>query len=250
MTEWQDKVALLSRKLSGNDADYCQRMWQTPQSVYRNRLKAIGFCDKSHVLDAGCGMGQWLPALSELNENSVGLESQASRVEFLKQLQPHLLPSVKIFQGELEAMPFEESSFDAIFCNSVIYCTDYPKVLEEFHRVLRPGGQLYLTSNGIGWYLYSLHSRPRSKNFFPDKMVGQALDSTLDYFKNGNVSQNKYPIILPSSYLKKELVLKGFKIEAFGGEGSINLTNVKIDSFFQGEYHGHEGVYEFLANRL
>ncbi len=47
--------------------------------------------------------------------------------------------------GPLHEIPFPADHFDAIICNAVLEHVENPhEVLEEFRRVLRPGGTLYL----------------------------------------------------------------------------------------------------------
>jgi SAM-dependent methyltransferase len=53
---------------------------------------------------------------------------------------------VKFVQGMLQKLPFDDGSFDAICCISVLEHTgNYSEILDEFARVLRPGGLLVLT---------------------------------------------------------------------------------------------------------
>src|SRR5688500_17490497 len=54
--------------------------------------------------------------------------------------------SVRCVEGMLQQMPFEAGTFDAVCCISVLEHTDnYSEILDEFRRVLRPGGLLVLT---------------------------------------------------------------------------------------------------------
>src|SRR5687768_11178487 len=53
---------------------------------------------------------------------------------------------VKFVEGLLQKLPFENDSFDAVCCISVLEHTgNYGEILDEFARVLRPGGLLVLT---------------------------------------------------------------------------------------------------------
>jgi SAM-dependent methyltransferase len=53
---------------------------------------------------------------------------------------------VKFVEGMLQKLPFEADSFDAVCCISVLEHTgDYGAILDEFARVLRPGGLLVIT---------------------------------------------------------------------------------------------------------
>jgi SAM-dependent methyltransferase len=53
---------------------------------------------------------------------------------------------VKFVEGWLQKLPFENDSFEAVCCISVLEHTgNYGEILDEFARVLRPGGLLVLT---------------------------------------------------------------------------------------------------------
>ena len=43
-------------------------------------------------------------------------------------------------------LPFEDGRFDHVLCNDVLEHLDYPPVLGEIHRVLRPGGRVEVRS--------------------------------------------------------------------------------------------------------
>lgn len=53
---------------------------------------------------------------------------------------------VKFIEGMLQKIPLPDDSFDAVCCISVLEHTDnYGEILDEFARLLRPGGLLVLT---------------------------------------------------------------------------------------------------------
>jgi SAM-dependent methyltransferase len=53
---------------------------------------------------------------------------------------------VKFSEGWLQKLPFEDDSFDAVCCISVLeHTSNYDEILDEFARVLRPGGLLVIT---------------------------------------------------------------------------------------------------------
>lgn len=53
---------------------------------------------------------------------------------------------VSFQEASLQALPQADGHFDAVCCLSVLEHTDqYPQIVKEFARVIRPGGQLVLT---------------------------------------------------------------------------------------------------------
>lgn len=61
---------------------------------------------------------------------------------------------VRCEAGDLHALPYDAGRFDAVYCISVLEHTrDYRAILDEFHRVLRPGGRF------VGTFDVSLDGR-------------------------------------------------------------------------------------------
>lgn len=243
-----DLSATTRELLSPADIEFFYRIWKTPKSVYEDRLRAIKFHDMETVLDAGCGFGQWSVALSGLNHNVYAFDSHRGRVSALNDIirlkdLKNIYPSIQ----SIELLNYEDQCFDAIFCYGVIMFADHRKVIPEFYRVLKPGGKLYICTNGLGWYIYNLiETHNSSDNFDSRKMAAETIDNTLRFFHSGH-KDFEGQICVPSSIMIKELKRFGFDIMAYGSEGSINLSDVSIKPFFIGEYLGYEGVYEILA---
>jgi len=128
--------------------------------------------------------------------------------------------------------------------------TDYRRVLAEFYRVLKPGGKVYLSNTGLGWYLYNLISPYNpAEDYDPRQMAMEAFDNTLTFFTDGIRNPAKQ-MILPSSLIRKEMESMGFKDIQVGGEGTLRLDPaLSIKSFFPGQQYGFESVYEVLATR-
>lgn len=100
-----------------------------------------------HVLDVGCGSGVIADYLGESGANVIGLDVSPAAVAFARAT--FLKPNVR-FQLALADEPFPVASpVDKIYCMEVIEHIHAPQarqMLEEFHRVLRPGGQLLITT--------------------------------------------------------------------------------------------------------
>jgi SAM-dependent methyltransferase len=59
------------------------------------------------------------------------------------------VPAADIRQGDLEALPFADSSFDAVTAvNSIFYAADMEAAIRELVRVVRPGGRVVVTAWG------------------------------------------------------------------------------------------------------
>ena len=105
------------------------------------------------ILDAGCGTGAILQRLGNPEKN-VGIDLAPEAIEFCRQ---RGLTNVR--QGNINALPFDDASFDAIISSSVIYhdwVPDVARAVGEMRRVLRPGGVLIANVPAFR-FLHSAH---------------------------------------------------------------------------------------------
>ncbi len=94
---------------------------------------------RGRCLDAGCGRRSYSRFLGGVT-GYVGLEYDRS-----------LRPDVR---GDAQRLPFAAASFDCAMCQEVLEHVPEPhRVMAELHRVLRPGGYLYLTAP-MSWNLH------------------------------------------------------------------------------------------------
>ena len=246
----EEKAKLL---LSQRDKEFLLRIYNTPQDTYLTRLKQIGMTNHERVLDAGCGFGQWSFALSKLNNSVCSIDIDAIRLNITKELLKfNEQKNIFLLQGSIDTISFKENTFDAIFCYSSIYYTDYKKCLYDFYRILKPDGSLYFSTNGIGWYIHNLINQPyASDDFNPQKMAIDAIKNTFKYFNIGETNQGQ-SIVMPSEITLKQLKHIGFRNVYCAGEGSIPnnpiLNNTEMH-FFNSTYYDEEGVYEVLCTK-
>ena len=104
----------------------------------------------ARVLDAGCGDG--VPVLDRLAEESeaVGLDLSGE----LLALAGERVPAAALAQGDMAALPFADGVFDAVVAfYSLIHVprAEHLATIEEFARVLSPGGTLLVTEGAEEW---------------------------------------------------------------------------------------------------
>ena len=238
--------------LTGDDRDFFLRVWSTDPGLYARRLRAAGFAGLGEVLDAGCGFGQWTLPLAELNRHVAAIDVSDLRVRLVQDIAAQLgRTNIDAARSSIEATPFPTARFDGIFSYSVIYFTDFRKSIAEFARLLRPGGLLYLCTNGLGWYLHNLiNDHNASPTFDPRAMAVATLENSLDFYATGRREEGRQ-LVIPSEVLRPELERRGFEIVALGPEGGFAVDGEeKGDSFYRGDYHGAEGVYEVIARKV
>lgn len=236
-----DFALLRSLAKQHNDEGYAEFVCKVPFSFYCERVKRLGFVGKELVLDVGCGFGQWTAALSLLNKKVVALEQNPSRLAIAEALiKEAQLTNVEFALGEaLSLLDRNESIFDAIFCYGVFMFLDREKALREFRRVLKPGGDLYVCTNGFGWWL-----RLWLRHLFGVKPVRQAAFRAMS---NGSG--------VPNSTNRKDVarILKPEEWEtvAVGCEGTISCSPAYTEGqpIYEGTFWGLDSVIEFLARK-
>lgn len=92
-------------------------------------------CSGKHVLDVGCGRGYTGEVVRESGGRYTGLDFVLSRA------------AAGLVQGDARRLPFRDATFDLVFCIDAFEHFPGPSaVTTEFHRVLRPGGMVFLSA--------------------------------------------------------------------------------------------------------
>ncbi len=107
------------------------------------------------VLDVGCGPGWfWAAATEQLPE---GLDltladfSPGMVAEAQERCRAGPFTALRAEQADAMALPFADDSFDTVVAMHMVYHLPDPACgIAEMHRVLKPGGHLAVTTNGIG----------------------------------------------------------------------------------------------------
>lgn len=104
----------------------------------------------SRILDAGCGQGT--PVLSRISSETTAIGVDFSREQL--QLAKENAPGVSLLQSDMTALPFDDGVFDAVIAYwSLIHVPmeDHHTVIDEFARVLRPGGRVLVCEGTNEW---------------------------------------------------------------------------------------------------
>jgi SAM-dependent methyltransferase len=116
------------------------------------------------VLDVGCGIGFWVHefCLRKAKVSACDLSDTAVRLTRTRLEMFNMAADVR--QGNAERLPYGDGDFDHVNCQGVIHHTpNTAACIEEFHRVLRPGGTLcfsvYYKTLPLRWrWLYRIVS--------------------------------------------------------------------------------------------
>lgn len=113
----------------------------------------------SKILEAGFGLGHWVFWFAKQGHLATGIDISPKAIQIATTYaQKHHLKNVSFLEGDVRDTPFESNFFDYIFSFGVIEHFNRPKaVLEEFRRILKPGGKIFLSVPNF----YSLHTLKR-----------------------------------------------------------------------------------------
>jgi 2-polyprenyl-3-methyl-5-hydroxy-6-metoxy-1,4-benzoquinol methylase len=120
----------------------------------------------AHVLDLGCGAGEFATALREAGAHPVGVDVAREPLCRATQRDPAL--DVRLWAAG-EPLPAADASFDVAWAGEVLeHVVDLAPWLSEVHRALRPGGELLVTTphHGPGTLLALALSRRRFAEHF------------------------------------------------------------------------------------
>jgi SAM-dependent methyltransferase len=91
------------------------------------------------ILDVGCGAGRFLAIAAAAGAAVTGLDAAPSLLAIARRR----VPDAPLSQGDVESLPFDDDSFDAVTgFNSFQYATSPRHALAEARRVVRPGGRV------------------------------------------------------------------------------------------------------------
>jgi len=233
---------------------FARRVYGGDLLRYRVRLEQYGFMGHKKVLDAACGFGQWSIQLSELNEFVEAVDISSKRVDFVDSYSKlKSFSNISARKSSLLLLPFEDESFDAVFCYGAVFLTDWKKALEEFSRVLQRGGVLYLNANDFGWYA-DLWDRGTDEKYLDLNLkdyVSRVLTNTVNYQERG-LNEEGLDIVITPIELKNEIESLNFIIKDSGPEGNVVCSAGKEpgDPFFNGHYKGLVAIHELLATKV
>lgn len=136
-------------------------VWQLPES----ELQILGDVRRRDVLELGCGAAQWSIALHRLGANVTGLDLSDRQLEHARSLMNVAGVEFPLVNASAEATPFEDASFDIVFCDyGAMTFSDPYATVPEVARILRPGGLLAFCTDTpiaeLAWSIGAKHPGP------------------------------------------------------------------------------------------
>jgi ubiquinone/menaquinone biosynthesis C-methylase UbiE len=106
-------------------------------------LDAAGVAEGMRVLDLATGPGYAAARAAERGADAVGMDFSPEMLELAQRLHPEL----ELREGDANALPFDDESFDVVVANFLMpHVSDLQGAVREAARVTRPGGRVALTT--------------------------------------------------------------------------------------------------------
>ena len=138
--------AAIQGKLWGTQAqNYAEFLEQISLPLFGTALDAAHVSNGTKILDAGCGAGL-MALLAKLRGANVSAIDAS--VELIK-IARKRLPECDVREGNLEALPYDDETFDAVIAvNSIFYASNMEAAMHQLTRVTRSGGRIVVTTWG------------------------------------------------------------------------------------------------------
>jgi SAM-dependent methyltransferase len=106
------------------------------------------------LLDVGCGPGTITAVLAGIVGMAIGVDIEPNAIATANRLATGAgLANLAFVEADMTALPFDDETFDAVFCHAVLYHQSHAmltRTLAEARRVLKPGGLLGTRDADVG----------------------------------------------------------------------------------------------------
>ena len=131
-----------------------------------HRLReAFKMLEGEKVLDVGCASGSISQHIAQLGFKVHGVDVLESSIKIAKEFFDHENATYEV--RDIIKQPFEENSFDCIlFFETIEHVENPADFFKEFHKILKPGGVLILSTpnaTSLKNMLYALSYRKKEK---------------------------------------------------------------------------------------
>jgi ubiquinone/menaquinone biosynthesis C-methylase UbiE len=115
---------------------------RNPLRILQRKL-LVESCKGKRILDIGGGTGRTGNVLSQSRYEVTVLDKNESIMRYGQERYPHLT----FIQGDAYSLPFRNGSFDEVILEEIVeHFENQEKAIDEVFRVLKPGGQVILST--------------------------------------------------------------------------------------------------------
>lgn len=228
----------------------------TCERLEKNGIIPSDLFKEKIVVDGGCGSGKFSATIARLGAKEViGVDIGEKGLDFARgQAQKvHYGDRMRFIHGSLLSIPLEDNSVDMVWSNGVIHHTlDYDKCVQEFSRITKPGGKLFLYVNGrFGLFELLQDTLRKSMENVPRELMQT-------YLKSLGVNSGRLYWIMDCCYAPYEWRSKKQVVSLLEDNGYTNIQQLtrgveidQIEKISQGKPNAKisygEGQLKFIA---
>ena len=192
------------------------------QNDYRNlylmprMLAMLGDVSGLNILDLGCGEGGYSRELARRGAQVVGIDGSARLIEIARERAACANISIEHYCANASTLPdLGPASFDVVLAAmSLMDVEDYTAAIREIHRVLKPGGALFMSIT------HPCFSTPNSRWVHDAEGTHYAVDTYFDRIAWEELMTQKFrfPVVRrhrPLEDYMRELLDAGFALREF-----------------------------------
>jgi len=193
------------------------------QKSYIERIKkyVLGDSHKGKVLiDVATGSGYVAVEMAKLGSNVIATDLTPEAIENLKKYKKKLsLSNLKLIKCYAEKIPLPDNSVDYVIANAILeHIPDEKQAIEEWKRILKSGGKMFITVPLKYRYIWPFLWLP---NYVHDKRIG--------HLRRYDLKTLKYRFKLPVI----KVFYSGHLIKILGIVIAIVFKTNKFDDYFE-----------------
>ncbi|MCP5057137.1 MAG: methyltransferase domain-containing protein [bacterium] len=151
-----------------NVARALERMYMTPDVVGQRSdfLRAVALREGERALDVGVGPGLLVHDMAKIvgeKGRVAGVDASDAMVG-ISENRCADMPWTDYHKADATSLPFDDASFDVVTSSQVYeYVADMETALAEVHRVLRPGGRVFILDTDWDSVVWQTRDRARMR---------------------------------------------------------------------------------------
>ncbi len=208
------------------------------------------------AIDIGCGSGRYTVALASVGAaHTTGVDFQAKAFAASAQWCRERELAVDFRESSVHELPFEDESFDFVFCNGVLHHTSsVEKGLSELTRVLKRSGRGFLYLYGTGGYFW------KTRKLLREVFASIPLDYAKHVLASIGMPSNRFffcdtwyvPIEehIRTDDLTRMLDAFGLRYEKIPGQAAFDLDRALAENVPGASTAWGNGEHRYLLQRI
>jgi ubiquinone/menaquinone biosynthesis C-methylase UbiE len=128
------------------------------------------------ILDAGCGTGFLSLELASRGHRVTGIDFAPEMLAQARRKAAEQPASIRFDEADAEQLPFASGSFDLVVSRHVLWTLPHPEAaIDEWIRVLRPGGRVTVIDGQFDPAALSIHQRENARTSTEYAQIGDRL---------------------------------------------------------------------------